>query len=69
MRKIMLGLICLVASLVANARERDCFDKGWLFTLGDNVNMSSVGYDDHTWRTLNLPHDWSIEGDFYAGAP
>lgn len=33
----------------------------WQFTLGDPVNAEKNNYDDSQWRTLQLPHDWSIE--------
>ena len=26
-------------------------------------------FDDHLWRTLELPHDWSIEGEFDQSNP
>ncbi|UJF31430.1 Ig-like domain-containing protein [Paenibacillus hexagrammi] len=28
----------------------------------------SPGFDDSSWRTLNVPHDWSIEGQKVSGA-
>ena len=31
--------------------------------------MSQVDYNDSFWRRLDVPHDWAIEGDFYAGNP
>ena len=31
--------------------------------------MASPKYNDTHWRILDLPHDWAIEGDFYAGNP
>ena len=34
------------------------FDADWQFSK-----------DSTTWRTVNLPHDWSIEGDFDKDAP
>ena len=52
-----------------SARERQCFDKNWLFTLGDSTQMAEAEYDDSQWRKLDVPHDWAIEGDFYAGNP
>ena len=53
----------------ATARERINFDKGWLFALADSVQMSALDYNDSKWHTLNVPHDWAIEGDFSASAP
>ncbi len=32
--------------------------------LGENVSYTRGDFDDSTWRKLNLPHDWAIEGDF-----
>ena len=38
--------------------RKQLFDADWQFS-GDST----------TWRTVNLPHDWSIEGDFDKDAP
>ena len=51
------------------ARERQNFDAGWLFILADSAQMSKEAYNDSFWRRLDVPHDWAIEGDFYAGNP
>lgn len=45
-------------------RRIDNFDGGWKFFLGDVVHGGAPDYDDSKWRRLDLPHDWSIEGDF-----
>ena len=37
------------------------FDKGWRFHLGGALGAEEVGYNDSGWRTIDLPHDWSIE--------
>ncbi len=55
--------------LSAQARERQSFDKGWRFVLADSVQMAETDYNDSWWRLLDVPHDWAIEGDFYAGNP
>lgn len=44
-------------------REKLLFNSNWKFTLGDNPDYRDQGYNDTSWRTLTLPHDWSIEGD------
>ena len=31
---------------------------------GDGVAYAQPGYDDSSWRQINLPHDWAIEGPF-----
>lgn len=48
--------------------ERD-FNAGWRFILGDSAAMARPDYDDSAWRTLDLPHDWAIEGDFSIDNP
>ena len=35
---------------------------GWQFYPGDAENAPSVDFDAGRWRTLDLPHDWSVEG-------
>jgi beta-galactosidase len=37
------------------------FDDGWLFFRGDTAGAEVTGFEDSSWRTVNLPHDWSIE--------
>lgn len=50
-------------------RERVSFNDGWRFSLGDSAEWASAGYDDSSWRCLDLPHDWAIEGDFSIDNP
>jgi beta-galactosidase len=45
-------------------RQRLLADFGWKFTTADPTNAASAAFDDSGWRTVNLPHDWSIEGPF-----
>nr|WSY49105.1 DUF4982 domain-containing protein [Streptomyces sp. NBC_00886] len=51
----------------SSARERS-FDEGWLFLRGDPTGAEAPSYDDGSWRSLDLPHDWSIEDLPYAGS-
>ena len=70
MKRLFFLCVALMAiSLSMQARQRDNFDKGWLFILGDSAQMATPTYNDNHWRKLCLPHDWAIEGDFYAGNP
>ena len=50
-------------------RYRIEFTEGWKFFLGDNQQASRPDFDDASWRILNLPHDWSIEGNFSKEHP
>ena len=69
MKKTLTLLLMLSVFLTGNARERQLFDEGWRFLLADSAQMASPDYNDAHWRLLSLPHDWAIEGDFYAGNP
>ncbi|WMI68296.1 beta-galactosidase GalB [Mangrovimonas sp. YM274] len=43
------------------------FSNNWQFYLAGNASDS---ISEHTnWRTLNVPHDWSIEGEFKKDHP
>src|ERR1039457_903212 len=43
-------------------RERLLFDHDWRFLPGDPAGAETPAFDAAAWRTLDLPHDWSIEG-------
>jgi beta-galactosidase len=45
------------------------FNKGWKFFLGNDSAAFNTDYDDEKWRSLDLPHDWSIEGEFSETNP
>ncbi|MBN2167533.1 MAG: DUF4982 domain-containing protein [Marinilabiliaceae bacterium] len=45
------------------------FDTEWKFSLGDFPKASQAEFDDANWRTLDVPHDWSIELDNNKDAP
>ena len=51
------------------AFERHLWDEGWRFALHNDEKAHETTFDDHAWRVLDLPHDWAIEGDFYALNP
>ncbi len=36
----------------------------WRFHLGDEIGADFMGWDDSAWRTVTLPHDWSVEHPF-----
>ena len=45
-------------------RLRLNFDFDWRFLLGDAPGASVEGFPDGGWRELDVPHDYSREGDF-----
>lgn len=69
MKKIFALAILLLGAQSLSARDRQSFDKDWLFVLADSAGMQKSEYSDGHWRRLNLPHDWAIEGDFSPSNP
>lgn len=47
-------------SFSAAARQQ-AFDSSWRFFRADASGAEQPGFDDSAWRSLDLPHDWSIE--------
>ena len=37
---------------------------GWRFHKGENEEAWFKGFDDAAWRTVMVPHDWSVESPF-----
>ena len=48
-------------SLIKEASRRFARPKG---NPGENVSCVRADFDDSSWRQLDLPHDWAIEGPF-----
>lgn len=44
-----------------NAFEDRPFDTNWRFIRADAPGAERPDFDDSSWRTLDVPHDWSIE--------
>ena len=65
MKRLLFGMILLLGSICSlHARETILLDAGWQFTLGDDPRYAAPAFDAHLWRTLDLPHDWSVEGGY-----
>ena len=60
---ILLGLlVCTIVQAQVSFGEAKKFNENWLFSLSDDSLSTSASYDDSKWRKLDLPHDWSVEG-------
>lgn len=68
--RVIIALFAALASLAPltiHAAEPDtprltlAADAGWKFQLGDPAGAEAPSFADASWRTVNLPHDWSIE--------
>ncbi|SDX93968.1 beta-galactosidase [Lutibacter oricola] len=66
---ILLSIILLSCSKTPTKNTKENFDFDWKFYAGDIENVEKSNFDDSKWRTVNLPHDWSIEGNFSKNNP
>jgi beta-galactosidase len=62
-------MCCSFAAWAQLPHRTENFDNNWKFMLGDDSLSKSPAFNDTQWRTLNLPHDWSIEGNFNEKNP
>jgi beta-galactosidase len=71
MKKIYILVIgiFLLQHIHAQVRSIVNFNNDWKFYLGNDSTASNENFNDNNWRTLNLPHDWSIEGNFSKENP
>jgi len=67
---ILLAVFCVsCSSPLSKVTRIENFDNGWKFHLNDLAGAQEPRFDDSQWRSLDLPHDWSIEGDFSQDNP
>ena len=65
----MLLTFVFITASGQQVRQSMRFNNDWRFHLGDVENAQAVNFNDSQWRQLNVPHDWSIEGDYDQNAP
>jgi len=64
-KKYTFLIICICFVFSANAqRVITSFDADWKFIKQDITQASAANFNDKSWRSLNVPHDWSIEYPF-----
>jgi beta-galactosidase len=66
MKRISLLLMVLINVIVAMAQPRTelLLEKNWKFSLTDNQEAVKPGFDDSSWQSVTVPHDWAIYGPF-----
>ena len=74
--KSFIFIPCLVMTMTTaksataeSPRQHLRLDDNWRFYLGDPKDGAATDLDDSGWRTVTLPHDWSIEGKMDPKAP
>ncbi len=56
------ALFSFAAPAQAPVRTVVDFNPQWKFLQGDAANAEQAAFNDSAWRTLSVPHDWSIGG-------
>jgi len=61
----VIAALFLAASLLQSKPQfgnAELFNQNWRFELSDVKEAPNSTFDDSKWRTVSLPHDWSVEG-------
>jgi beta-galactosidase len=66
---VLLCFMGITTKGFSQARETLNFDSNWQFSKGDFPEAEKPVFNDSKWRTLNVPHDWSIEGPYDRNNP
>lgn len=45
-------------------RQEINFNEDWKFFIGDDPAYCSIAFEDENWQNVDVPHDWSTEGEF-----
>lgn len=65
--RFCLTIVSSLLILLANAQQSRKiipFDNDWKFIREDIKGAEQTDFNDAGWRSLNVPHDWSIEGPY-----
>ena len=70
MKSISAFALAILSLLVTRSPARSIvsLDPAWSFHQGEAKGAELYGFDDSKWRKLDIPHDWSIEGNFDRNA-
>ena len=44
-----------------NNQQKQLFDLNWKFSPGFHKMAADVDFNDNSWRSIDLPHDWSTD--------
>jgi len=59
----------LITGNAQSSRKIISFDNDWKFIREDAKGAEQTDFNDAAWRSLNVPHDWSIEGPYDRNNP
>lgn len=65
MKNIVLSMLLIVATAIqaqVSFGKSELINSEWKFINSDTKEAQQKDFNDEKWRSVNLPHDWSIEG-------
>ncbi|MGB3004896.1 MAG: glycoside hydrolase family 2 TIM barrel-domain containing protein [Chitinophagaceae bacterium] len=66
---LIAGCFLLTVTEAQQSRQVLSFDKDWKFIREDVKGAEQAEFNDAAWHSLNVPHDWSIEGPYDRNNP
>src|SRR5665647_1856867 len=57
----LLFALCTTSFSQVSFGKTEKINNQWQFNLGDIKDAEKVDFNAEKWRTLDLPHDWTIE--------
>ncbi len=63
-RIFLLVMVLAIASLTSAQPRVVTGLTSWKFTRNDDLSASVPGFDDSSWQSVTVPHDWAIYGPF-----
>jgi len=72
MRKYSIFIFMFVFAFNSFARKSTLLDSGWKFQPGEVTNAEHADFNDGSWQTISIPHNWGWEEaqqgkDYYRG--
>lgn len=61
---IVIAVLLFAVPVFSQSRVTKSFDADWRFLKGNAENAEKADFNDLGWKTVIVPHDWSIEGPF-----
>ena len=59
--KALLAIVLFTLPMSISAQRKTIFETGWKFHRNGVINAEMPDCDDSSWRTVTLPHDFSLE--------
>ncbi|MFH1195869.1 MAG: beta-galactosidase GalB [bacterium] len=66
---LLINFLSFSTTTAQEGRKVEDFNKEWMFMLDDIDEAENPEFNDSQWRKLDLPHDWSVEGEFDEDNP